>query len=95
MKDFRRATGPKSIDEQERALKRKLLALQIFGGLISVFTALAAMAYFGDHALLPFLEDRQLALKSLILAGAALLVEGGISGWLHIRLGKLKRLRQS
>lgn len=94
MKDFRRPLNTPSIDEQERALKRKVMALQIVGGLIAVCAAVFAMAYFSDVALLPFLEDRQAALGWLILAAAALLVEGIASGWLHVRLARLKRSRE-
>lgn len=95
MRDFHQTSSVRSTDEQERALKRKLLALQVVGGLIAVFGAVAAAAYFSELALLPFLEDRQVALKWLVIAGAALLAEGVASGWLHFRLGKLKRSRES
>lgn len=95
MKDFRRATNALSSDEQKRALKRKLVAVQIVGGLITVFGAVAAVAYFADQALLPFLEDRRVALTCLIVAGVAILVEAPVSVSLKQRLSKFGAPRDS
>lgn len=95
MKDFRRPRNEQPIEEQERALKKKLRALQILGSLIAVFGAVAAAAYFSDLVLLPFLADRQTALTCLVLSGAGILVEGVASGFIHVRLGKLERSRDS
>jgi hypothetical protein len=94
MKDFRQAPNTRSIEEQERSLERKRRALQILGALITAFCAVAAAAYFSDLAVLPFLEDRDVALKYLIASGIALVLESVATGWLIVRIARLKRSRE-
>jgi len=81
MKDFRKVSTPAGIEQQRASLIKRLVMIQTLGAPLFLAAAVSGLAYFGDTALLPLLEDRKISQTILAVSVVGL----GIEGWLSFK----------